>query len=311
MRRIAFAFATVAVILVGAFAYATWTTCCTQPAEIAVDEPIVGPVSTGPVPNFSIGAWGLDNSPDPTQFAKVPGDTGPGPVVQHPDFPYTNDSRNASRRMADTSNPILKPETKAKMDLEVARVMKGVMATRAMNEEALTGIAFIPTSRCWLGGVPGTHLYTGDLYFLQKPDMVYIIQQRDSIRRVHMNRPHSDNPGYSWFGESIGHYENGDTLVVDTIGLDDKGPIDRVNTPHSKQLHVIERYQIINNGERMRVVMDIEDPGVFTMPFKAMVEYANSPDAELEEWVCNENSVEYWIPAEELVPVPSATRRDF
>src|SRR5262245_31534720 len=94
--------------------------------------------STGPVPDFSFGAWGLDNSPDPTQFAKVPGDTGPGPVVQHPDFLYSNESRDTARRMADTSNPILKPEVKAKMDIEVARVMKGVMATRAMNEEALT-----------------------------------------------------------------------------------------------------------------------------------------------------------------------------
>ena len=310
MKPLAFAFATVGIILVGGVTYATLMNSPT-PAEVPAAP--AGPqlTSTGPVPDFSTGAWGLDNSPDPTQFARVPGDTGPGPVVQHPDFPYSNDSRNAARRMADTSNPILKPETKAKMDLEVARVMKGVMATRAMNEEALTGIAFIPTSRCWLGGVPGTHLYTGDLFFLQTQDQVYIIQTRDSVRRIRMNVPHTENPPYSWFGESIGHYENGDTLVVDTIALDDKGPIDRVNTPHSKQLHVIERYQMIDGGKRMRVVMDIEDPGVFTQPFKAMVEYAHAPDAEFEEWVCNENSVEYWIPAEELVPVPNATRRDF
>jgi hypothetical protein len=266
------------------------------------------------IPNFMAGAWGLDNPGDPTQFAKVPGDPGPGPVVQHPDFPYTNDSREAARRMADTSNPILQPWVKERMDKEVARVMAGVMATRAMNEDALTGIAFIPTSRCWLGGVPGEHLYTGEVFFIQTPDQVWIIQTRDSPRRIYMNRKHSDNPQFSWFGDAVGHYQGGDTLVVDTIALDDKGPIDRVNTPHTKQLHVVERFKIVTaaNGEkRMQVLIHVQDPGAFTQAWNAKVEYEHAPDAQFEEWICNENSTEYWIPPEELVPVPSATRRDF
>jgi hypothetical protein len=257
------------------------------------------------------GAWGLDNPGDPTAFARVPGDTGPGPVLQHPDFPYNTESRQTARRMADTSNPILRPEVKAKMDVEVARVMAGVMATRAMNSEALTGIAFVPTSRCWPGGVPGIHLYTGDLFFIQTAEEVWLIQTRDAPRRIYMNVEHTDNPDYSWFGESVGYYENGDTLVIDTIALDDKGPIDRLYTPHSKQLHVVERYTVLDGGNRMRVIFTIEDPGVFTQPFNAMVEYEHLPDVNWAEWVCNENSDEYFIPEEELVPVPSATRRDF
>jgi hypothetical protein len=263
--------------------------------------------SSGSVPDFSSAGvlWGLDcQKPDGTacdtntEFVKIPGDTGPGPVEQHPDYPYIH---NENKRMADTNNPILKPEVKARMDIEVARVIAG-------------GFPFIPTSRCWPGGVPGIHLYTGSVVFLQKPDQVWIIQQREGPRRVYMDRPHSENPTPTWYGESVGRYENGDTLVVDTIALDDLGPIDRLNTPHSEQLHVVERYQLMP-GNRLRVAFSVNDPGVFTQPWNAMVEYAQERQggqpAEWLEYVCNENSVEYFIPEEELVPVPHATRRDF
>jgi len=56
--------------------------------------------------------------------------------------------------------------------------------------------------------------------------------------------PHSDNPKPSWYGESIGHYE-GDALVVDTIGTNDKTFLDNYRTPHTQNLHVIERWKMI------------------------------------------------------------------
>ena len=80
-----------------------------------------------------------------TEYLKVPGDPGPGPILQHPDYPYEH---NENKRIADTNNPILQPWVKQKMDAEVARVIGG-------------GYPFIPTSRCWPGGVPGIFLYTG------------------------------------------------------------------------------------------------------------------------------------------------------
>jgi hypothetical protein len=255
--------------------------------------------SSGPIPNFQSDgnvSWDLDSPSDGTNsaFLKVPGDTGPGPILQHPDFPY---DRVNNRRMADTNNPILKPEVKAKMDAEVARVMAG-------------GIPFVPTSRCWPGSVPGLHVYTAPNVLLQTPEQVWLVNMRGEVRRIYMEVPHSADPGFTWYGESVGHYENGDTLVVDTIGLEAKGPIDRLNTPHTRALHVVERFTLIDGGKRMRVTMDVEDPGVFTQPFRQMVEYAGITD-EWREYVCNENSVEYFIPEEELVPVPSSKRRDF
>ncbi len=264
-----------------------------SPALAADDAPL--PAS---IPDLSSGgiSWDLDNpfGDSNSAFLRIPGDEGPGPVLQHPDFPYDGET---TRRMADTTNPILQPQVKERMDVEVARVMAG-------------GIPFIPTSRCWPGGVPGLHVYTSNNFYLQTPDQVWILNMRGEIRRIYLNVAHSDEANYSWYGESVGHYEGGDTLVIDTIGLDDNGPIDRLNTPHTRRLHVIERHQLVDNGNRMRISFNVVDPGVFTQPWNAMVEHARET-TEWIEWVCNENSVEYFIPDEELVPVPSATHRDF
>jgi hypothetical protein len=156
--------------------------------------------------------------------------------------------------------------------------------------------------------------------YLQTPKEVWILNGRGEFRRIYMNVPHHQDAGHSWYGDSVGHYENGDTLVIDTIGLDDKGPIDRYTTPHTKQLHVVERHKVSPDKSKVEVTFTVEDPGAFTMPWKAMVTYeratqrdaaGNRVPAEWEEYSCNENSTEYFIPEAELVPVPHAEKRDF
>jgi hypothetical protein len=72
-------------------------------------------------------------------------------------------------------------------------------------------------------------------------------QHDNDVRRIHLNVPHSANVKPSWYGESVGHYE-GDTLVVDTIGLNDKTFVDNFRTPHSDKLHVVERYRLVEGG---------------------------------------------------------------
>src|SRR5262249_38612878 len=94
---------------------------------------------------------------------------------------------------------------------------------QATNEEVLSGkrpLPFLSQSRCWPGGVPGQLLFLQPVYFLQTPNEVWMIWERDHfVRRIYLTDKHSENVKPSWFGESIGHYEGGDTLVVDTIGL--------------------------------------------------------------------------------------------
>ena len=67
--------------------------------------------------------------------------------------------------------------------------------------------------------------------------------QDHQVRHVLLNQNHSAHPKPSWFGESVGHYE-GDSLVVDTIGVDTRTFVDNYFTPHTDQLHVIERYRL-------------------------------------------------------------------
>jgi hypothetical protein len=297
----AFAAGVAAIIVLGGAAL--WASMGGGEGENPAPTAVV--TSTGPVPDFSAAGTGWEiTNPEggaATHYRKVPGDPGPGPVFQHPDY-RTGVIGDDVNRIADWNSPILQQWVRERMEPEARRVIAG-------------GIPFIPNSRCWPAGVPGHLLLPALVLYLQTPEQVWILNNRGEVRRVYMDRPHSANPGLSWNGESVGHYENGDSLVIDTIGLDDLGPIDRYNTPHTEALHVIERHTIRPDNAWLTVIIEVEDPGAFTMPWKGMVEFervgVGGARAEWEEYSCNENSEEYFIPADELVPVPSASRRDF
>jgi hypothetical protein len=230
-------------------------------------------------------------------FQKVPGDTGPGPIEG------TNKYRpKIVDPVAITDNPLLQPWAKKVMDAANQKVIGGEQGFNA-------------ASRCYPGGVPGILLFPGEpMQIAQTPKVVYLMWKRDAqIRRVYMDVPHSKNPGYSWYGESVGHYENGDTLVVDTIGLDDKGPLDRFRTPHTKQLHVIERFKLSPNGKLFNVYVHVEDPGTFTAAWNAMVLFEQGYEFRNDHWeedICAEAG-DGLIPVPGLAPMPHTTKRDF
>jgi hypothetical protein len=260
------------------------------------------------IPDFSSGGrtWVLING---TQYYKVPGDTGPGPVDDkaYPNGKFSELGQGGGTRLvnriADTSNPILKPWAKKLMDIANERVQKG-------------GIPFVDASRCWLAGVPSLLLFPGEaMVFLQTPKEVWLLSKRDSqVRRIFMNVPHSKNPGYSMTGESVGHYENGDTLVVDTIGLDDKGPIDRYRTPHTKLMHVVERFKLAKDAKSIEITFTVDDPGTFTMPWKAKVDWRAGTPPRSDHWeedICADNGDGYGFDPDELVPAPHADKADF
>jgi hypothetical protein len=251
------------------------------------------------IPDFSSNGktWVLSSGVD---FLRVEGDTGPGPIVDKPGFKNKFGEQN---HVADTTNPILKPWARKLMDIANDRVMAG-------------GVPFVDDSRCWLGSVPSLLLFPGEaVVFLQTPKVVYFLSKRDAqVRRIYMNVPHSKYPGYSWTGESVGHYENGDTLVVDTVGLDAKGPLDRFRTPHTKMLHVIERFQLNGDGKGIGITISIDDPGAFTTPWKARVEFASGKPPRSDHWeedICADNGDGYGFTPDQLVPMPHADKPDF
>ncbi len=93
-------------------------------------------------------------------------------------------------------------------------------------------------------------------------------------------------PKLSWYGESVGHYEGGDTLVVDTIAQNDKTFVDDYGTPHTAQLHVIERYKLLDGGRSLQVSFTVDDPGAFNMPWSGMQIYRRSDQGALLEAPC-------------------------
>jgi hypothetical protein len=132
------------------------------------------------------------------------------------------------------------------------------------------------------------------------------------LRHVFLNVPHSAKPKSSWYGESVGHYENGDTLVVDTIGLNDRTYIDNFRTPHTDRLHVVERFTLAKSGDQMEVTVHVEDPGAFTMPWNAITRYRRDErgaEVPLHEMVCAENNEDHFNQG--LVPIPQAGKADF
>ena len=244
-----------------------------------------------------------------TGWLKPPGDefiqpeSGPGPVRSDPSRPYISNALAPQEtvKIADLTNPILQPWVRERM--------------RKENEAVLAGkIGFTARGRCWPHGVPGFLLYpVHPIIFIQTPKQVLMIWGQDfQLRRVYLNVPHSANPKPSWYGESVGHYENGDTLVVDTIGLNDKTYVDNYRTPHTTQLHVVERFKLAADGNSMEVNVRVEDPGAFTMPWSAIQRYRRDSrpyEVPLHEMVCAENNEDHFNQG--LVPIPQSSKPDF
>jgi hypothetical protein len=182
------------------------------------------------------------------------------------------------------------------------------------NEEALKGVHQVPfaaQARCWPGGVPGQSLFPFEpFYFVQTPKEVWMIWQRDHmVRRVFMTDKHSPNVKPSWFGESIGHYENGNTLVVDTIGLSTHNSyIDNFRTPHTEKLHVVERFTVEPDGKYLSAVATVDDPDTFNAPLSMKQRWfkVNNP---MSETVCAENNEDFFH--QNLFPMPEAKSADF
>jgi len=112
-----------------------------------------------------------------------------------------------------------------------------------------------------------------------------------SFRQIFMDgRKHPAELDPTWFGHSIGRWENKDTLVIDTVGFNDKFWFDRKGTPHTEQLHTIERYTRPNMGTLVNTVT-IEDPGAYSRPFTVTFNARlQAPGDELMEYICQENN---------------------
>src|SRR5882672_2464924 len=243
--------------------------------------------------------WVLDRAVGPDDLLAPP--TGPGPVTfdrAHPYVPNGN-GRQSTYRVADLSNPILQDWLKPSM--------------KKANDDVLAGkVPFRARERCWPVGVPGFDAYSlvEPFYFYQRAKEVVVINQGGpEIRHIYMDVPHSKNLKPTWYGESVGHYENGDTLVIDTIGMNDKTYVDNYRTPHTTQIHVIERWKLAADAKTVDVSVYVEDPGAFTTPWRAVQRWRRVEEAPILTVPCNENNGDFFN--HDLVPLAEAKTPDF
>jgi hypothetical protein len=220
-------------------------------------------------------------------FEPVPGHL--PPVSSDPAHPFVPNGagRQPTYRIADLTNPNLKPWVREHMKKD--------------NDEVLAGkIAFTARSSCMPAGVPGFMAFGGanPVYFIQTPRQVWMVYSGDAqVRRVYLDVPHSERPTPSWYGESVGHYE-GDTLVIDTIGLNAKTVVDPYRTPHTEKLHVVEQWKMAEGGQAMEVTFTVDDPDTFNAPWSGTRRYRRVQQPLLED-VCAENNqhlFDYHIP---------------
>lgn len=195
----------------------------------------------------------VEKKQDPTKASSVPDFSGawaiPGGASYDPSDPRGNDLEKL-------------PMTPWALErLRAARPGFGAKATfEAVND---------PVQKfCDPPGVTRMWMYPWNFSFIQTPNMMYALYEWMGFwRPIALNRQHPKDPDSTWMGDSIGRYE-GDTLIVDTVGFNDKTWIDQVGHPHSDQLHLIERFRLVDH-DTMEISLTFEDPKAYTTPFTA------------------------------------------
>ncbi len=259
-------------------------------------------------------AWGADGpaTPDFAPAANVgwiavgteflPPSSGPGPVMFDPAHPRVSNAEAAATgkqptfHIGDVNSPILQPWAKEEIRKRDAFILAG-------------NPGYTRQAACWPMGTPAFLLYpVQPIYFVQGPKEVLLISQQDhEVRHIHLDVPHSARVKPSWYGESVGHYE-GDTLIVDTVGINDRTWVDNYRTPHTDRLHTVERFHMADGGKTLQVDLHVEDPGAFTTPWNAIQRYRRA-DGPIGESFCAEGNFNYFN--YKVEPIPEAKRPDF
>jgi hypothetical protein len=154
------------------------------------------------------------------------------------------------------------------------------------------GPEILPSTHCLPLGVPLVTMLSELSKIVQTPGLIVIMLELDNAyRQIYTDgRKLPVDPSPSWLGYSVGRWE-GDTLVVDTAGLNDKGWIDALGHPQSEAMHITERYRRRDFGH-MDVEITMDDPKMYTKPFTVKVTHVLQADSDVLEYVCTENETD-------------------
>ncbi len=148
----------------------------------------------------------------------------------------------------------------------------------------------LPQSHCLPMGPSWSGFFT-PYRFVQTPDLLVIIDENgDPARQIYLDgRAHPKEFNPAFMGHSVAHWE-GDTLVVDSVGFNDRAWLSLLSYPQTEKMHIIERYRRPDLGH-LELEMTLDDPGAFKKPWKVKRLSSLAPkSSELVEYVCTENN---------------------
>jgi hypothetical protein len=146
-----------------------------------------------------------------------------------------------------------------------------------------------PTTHCLPGGIAKLHTSALLRKIVQVPGLVIFLTERNaSYRQIFTDgRPLPEDPNPSWNGYSTARWD-GDTLVVETIGLNDGQWLDRAGSPLTSAARIIEKFRRPNFGT-LEIQMTVNDPKAYTKPWTIELTQRLAPDTELLDYICLEN----------------------
>ena len=250
MRR-GLSYSTVAVIAALSFSNSL---CAQSPAQPADQHAGAANADSAPAPAHDVtGVWMMRNPP--------------GSQRGFTNYTFTKDP------------PELTPWAEAKYK-EAKPSNGGEYTLKTTNDPVLT--------KCDPPGVPRVYFHPYPFEFVQTPKYILMLYEYDhTVRRIYIDgRPIPKDPDPLWMGSSVGHWEGDTTLVVDTVGFNDKTWLDRLGHPHSDQLHVIEKFRRVSK-DRLELDIDMEDPKALAKPWTTTFYYQLRPNWELGEISCS------------------------
>jgi hypothetical protein len=163
---------------------------------------------------------------------------------------------------------------------------EGVAQDRRQNQ-------FEPHTRCKPSGGPRQFLTPYGVEFVELPDLqrmfIFDVGGPHTFRIIYMDgRPHPKDFVPDYYGHNVGHWE-GDTLVIDSVGYNEKFWIDRGQHPHTEKMHMIEKLTR-TDANTIRYEVTIDDPGAYTAPWTGQFSLRYVPTDELFEYVCQDNN---------------------
>ena len=147
----------------------------------------------------------------------------------------------------------------------------------------------VPTSHCYPAGIPMGDLVPLPSRFIQVPGLLAILYEGINPHRMIYTdgRKLPADPQPTWMGYSVGRWD-GDVLVVESSGFNDRGWLDGIGNPRSEALRLTERLRRRDFGH-LEVDVTFDDPQSYTRPFSIRYTRTLAPDSDVIESVCNEN----------------------